>query len=83
MKYEIRDKITLNNDIEYIVASYAVLDDKVYYYLAAINGEEELFLLEEENDLVEVTNPELIKVLLPIFTTNASEVFKELLKKQQ
>lgn len=76
MNIEIKDVVTLNDDIRYAVVSKVNYENNVYYYLTEINNVTNIkFLVEnkERNSLVEVEDKELIQKLLPLFVKESKE----------
>ena len=65
---DIRDVITLSDDNKYVIASKINYLNINYYYLADINNPSNLmFCYEDKDELVEVTDKNLITQLLPLF----------------
>lgn len=76
MNIEIKDVVTLNDDIRYAVVSKVNYENNVYYYLTEINNVTNIkFLVEnkERNSLVEVEDKGLIQKLLPLFVKESKE----------
>lgn len=76
MNIDIKDVVTLNDDIRYAVVSKVNYENDVYYYLAEIDNLSNIkFLVEnkERNSLVEVEYKELIQKLLPLFVKESKE----------
>ncbi|MCI9433818.1 MAG: hypothetical protein HFI86_00895 [Bacilli bacterium] len=70
MNIDIKDVVTLNDDIRYAVVSKVNYENDVYYYLAEIDNLSNIkFLVEnkERTSLVEIEDKELIQKLLPLF----------------
>lgn len=79
MDISIRDKITLNDDNEYVVVSKINYLNQIYYYLIDINNNENIIFCYENtinNSLVESTDKNLNKILLSLFL----EVTKDYVK---
>lgn len=76
MNIDIKDVVTLNDDIRYAVVSKVNYENNVYYYLAEIDNLSNIkFLVEnkERNSLVEVEDKGLIQKLLPLFVNESKE----------
>lgn len=76
MNIDIKDVVTLNDNIRYAVVSKVNYENNVYYYLAEIDNLSNIkFLVEnkERNSLVEVEDKELIQKLLPLFVNESKE----------
>lgn len=76
MNIDIKDVVTLNDNIRYAVVSKVNYENGVYYYLAEIDNLSNIkFLVEnkERNSLVEVEDKELIQKLLPLFVNESKE----------
>lgn len=70
MNIDIKDVVTLSDNIRYAVVSKVNYGNNVYYYLTEIENIANIkFLVEnkERNSLVEVEDKELIQKLLPLF----------------
>ena len=70
MNIEIKDLVTLDNDIQYIVTSKTNYNNELYYYFVNSKDENDFKILrfnKNNNKLIEFENPDLIKKLLPIF----------------
>ena len=75
MNIDIKDIITLSDDNEYVVASKASYQGKIYYYLIDKAKNENLkFCVEksENQSLIEVEDEALIQKLSPLFFEAAS-----------
>lgn len=77
MDINIKDKITLDDDKEFYVASKLEYEGKTYYYLISTDKEIIMFCYEDKDDLVEIKDAELIMKLLPAFTKITSKILKE------
>ncbi len=76
MNIDIKDVVTLSDNIRYVVASKTNYENNIYYYLTEIENLSNIkFLVEnkERNSLVEVENKELIQKLLPLFVNESKE----------
>lgn len=76
MNIDIKDVVTLNDNIRYAVVSKVNYENNVYYYLSEIDNLSNIkFLVEnkERNSLVEVEDKELIQKLLPLFVNESKE----------
>ena len=64
---ETKDVVELDNNIEYVVVSKLYhTDGRVYYYLLELNGDDVLFVYEDNQELVEVTDKVLAGQLLQL-----------------
>ncbi len=80
MNIEVKDLVTLDNDIEYIVTSKTTYEDNIYYYF--VNNQDSndfkiLRLNKDNNKLIEFDNPDLIKKLLPLFVKETLNSIKD------
>ena len=80
MNIEVKDLVTLDNDIEYIVTSKTTYEDNIYYYF--VNNQDNndfkiLRLNKDNNKLIEFDNPDLIKKLLPLFVKETLNSIKD------
>lgn len=76
MNIEIKDVVTLSDNIRYAVVSKVNYENNIYYYLTEIENIANIkFLVEnkERNSLVEVEDKELIQKLLPLFVKESKE----------
>lgn len=69
MNIDIKDRVTLNDNNEYVVVSKTNYQNKIYYYLVDMNNNENIkFCVEiSNNSLSEVIDKPLIQKLLPLF----------------
>ncbi len=70
MNIEIKDLVTLDNDIEYIVKSKTNYNNELYYYFVNANDDNDFKILrfnKNTNKLIEFENQDLIRKLLPLF----------------
>ena len=68
MNIDIKDRITLDDDCEYVVVSKVNYENKIYYYIIDINNNTNLkFCYEDKDELVELNDKELTTKLLPLF----------------
>ena len=70
MNIEIKDVVTLDNDIQYIVKSKTNYNNELYYYFVNSKDENDFKILrfnKNNNKLIEFENSDLIKKLLPLF----------------
>ena len=70
MNIDIKDLVTLDNDVEYIVTSKTNYENELYYYFVNSNDTTDFKILrfnKNNNKLIEFENPNLIKKLLPLF----------------
>ena len=70
MGIEIKDSVTLDNNVEYIVTSKTNYNNELYYYFVNSNDTTDFKILrfnKNNNKLIEFENPDLIKKLLPMF----------------
>lgn len=89
MNIDIKDVITLSNNIKYIVSSKASLDGKTYYLLVNIDNisDFKIFYLDN-NDMVVSKDEDVNDKLFPLFYENNRSdediinVLKELIEKE-
>jgi len=70
MNIDIKDLITLSNDIQYVVASKINCENNTYYYLIGKEKIDDIkFCMEntEISSLIELEDAGLIQQLLPLF----------------
>lgn len=68
MEINNKDILTLDDNNEYVVVSKANYDNKIYYYLVDIANDKNIkFCYIYEDNLIEVSDNELITKLLPLF----------------
>ena len=78
---DIKDTIALSDNNEYVVVSKANYNDKVYYYLIDKNDSGNImFCYQDDNQLVELTDKDLIVKLLPLFLKEAKDELKDIIK---
>lgn len=66
MNIEIEDVLTLDDDKDYVVVSKAIIDDINYYYLIEDSDKPKmLFCYEDKEELVDITDSEKIKKIIP------------------
>lgn len=72
---EIKDLITLDDNNKYVVVSKTNYNEKNYYYLIDIKQSKNIkFCYFESDEMIEITNKELITELLPLFYENAKNM---------
>ena len=70
----IKDSLILDDDNEYVVVSKVKYETKEYYYiLDKYNSSNYKFCYLENDELIEVENEELIKILLPMLLESAKQ----------
>ena len=70
MNIDIKDLVTLDNDIEYLVTSKTTYENEEYFYLVNNKDNNDFKILrfnKSNNKLIEFDNQDLIKKLLPLF----------------
>ena len=80
MNIEVKDLVTLDNDIEYIVTSKTTYEDNIYYYFVNNQNSNDFKILrlnKDNNKLIEFDNPDLIKKLLPLFVKETLNSIKD------
>ena len=80
MNIEVKDLVTLDNDIEYIVTSKTTYEDNIYYYFVNNKDNNDFKILrlnKDNNKLIEFDNPDLIKKLLPLFVKETLNSIKD------
>lgn len=76
MNIDIKDVVTLSDNLRYAVASKTNYEGNIYYCLTEIENLSNIkFLVEnkERNSLVEVEDKQLIQKLLPLFAKESKE----------
>lgn len=74
---KVKDLVSLSDGCKYAVVQKIDYEGKEYYYLVDINKNENIkFGYQDNDEFVEVTNPELIRKLIPIFGRQAIEELK-------
>ena len=80
MNIEVKDLVTLDNDIEYIVTSKTTYENNLYYYFVNNKDNNDFKILrlnKDNNKLIEFDNPDLIKKLLPLFVKETLNSIKD------
>ena len=78
---DIKDTITLSDKNEYVVVSKINYNDKVYYYLIDKNDSGNLmFCYQDNNQMVELTDKDLIVKLLPLFLEASKNELKDIIE---
>ncbi len=78
---DIKDTLLLDDGNEYVVISKAKFDTLEYYYLLdKKNSNNFKFCYLKNEELIEVEDERIIKMLIPIFLENAEDVLNELMK---
>ena len=73
-----KDLVSLSDKCTYVVVQKIDYEGKTYYYLVDIEKNENIkFGYQDNDEFVEVTNPELIRKLVTIFGKQAIEIIKE------
>ncbi len=68
MNIDIKDLITLDDNIKYVVVSKVFYENRNYYYIIDKENMKNIkFVYEDNNELVEFDNKELLTKLLPLF----------------
>lgn len=68
---DVNDLITLDDNNEYVVVSKCNFENKIYFYIVCINDNSNLkFCYLDNYEIVELSDKELIKKLLPLFKIN-------------
>lgn len=68
MNIDIKDVITLDDNIKYVVVSKVFYENRTYYYIIDKDNMKNIkFVYEDNNELVEFDNKELLTKLLPLF----------------
>lgn len=84
MKINIKDLITLSDDIEYIVASKTIYDGKTYYFLTQKNDISNIKFCyttpDNEKLFIESEDLDINTKLLPIFIKEAKRAMPDLFK---
>lgn len=75
---EITNIVTLDDDIEYVVAAKANYAGVIYYYFVDINNNQNMKILYEDGDeLVEVDDTVETNNLLPLFLESVKQIVPE------
>ena len=75
---KVKDLVTLSDENKYVVVQKTEYEGKTYYYLVDIGKNENIkFGYQDNDEFVEITNPELIRKLVTIFGKQAIEIIKE------
>ena len=78
---DIKDTIALSDNNEYVVVSKANYNDEVYYYLIDKNDSGNImFCYQDNNQMVELTDKDLIVKLLPLFLKESKDELKNIIK---
>jgi hypothetical protein len=84
MTIDIKDLITLSNDIEYIVASKVLYKENTYYYLINQNNNADIKFCytkpDNEKLFLESKDKEINTKLLPLFIKEAKKAIPDLFK---
>ncbi len=86
MNIDIKDTVTLEDNIEYVVAGKVNYQEKNYYYLVATEDSSNLKFCslkdETSNILIISEDTELNKNLLPLFSDQAEVLINEITESQ-
>ena len=80
MDIGIKDLVTLDNNIEYIVTSKITYENEEYYYFVNNKDNKDFKILrlnKNNNKLIEFDNPDLTKKLLPLFVKETLNSIKK------
>ena len=78
---DIKDTIALSDNNEYVVVSKANYNDEVYYYLIDKNDSGNImFCYQDNNQMVELTDKDLIVKLLPLFLEASKNELKDIIE---
>lgn len=78
---DIKDTIALSDKNEYVVVSKANYNDEVYYYLIDKNDSRNImFCYQDNNQMVELTDKDLIVKLLPLFLEASKNELKDIIE---
>lgn len=81
---EVRDLVTLSDDNKYIVVQKIDYEGKTYYYLVDIDRNENIkFGYQDNDEFVEITNPELIRKLIPVFGEQAMKILDGVIENKE
>ena len=76
----IKDSLILDDDNEYVVVSKIKYEEKEYYYiLDKYNSSNYKFCYLDNEELVEVEDEELIKILLPLLLNSVQQEIIDLI----
>ena len=80
MNINVKDLLTLNDNNKYVVVSKIEISDKIYFYLVDINNYENVLICYlENNKLKEVTDEELVKQLIKVFSAELKDDIKNII----
>ena len=80
MNINIKDLLTLNDHNKYVVVSKIEVSSKIYFYLIDINNYENVLICYlENNKLKEVTDEELVKQLIKVFSAELKDDIKNII----
>ena len=78
---DIKDTIALSDNNEYVVVSKANYNDRVYYYLIDKNDSGNImFCYQDNNQMVELTDKDLVVKLLPSFLEASKNELKDIIE---
>ena len=76
----VKDLITLSDQNKYVVVSKIEVSSKIYFYLIDINNYENVLICYlENNKLKEVTDEELVKQLIKVFSVELKDDIKNII----
>lgn len=78
MNMNIKDRIILNDNIEYLVISKIIYQSNIYYLLTNINDIKNIKICQEKNrkNLIEIEDKNFISKLLPYFVKSSFQYIK-------
>lgn len=76
----VKDLVTLSDQNKYVVVSKIEVSSKIYFYLIDINNYENVLICYlENNKLKEVTDEELVKQLIKVFSAELKDDIKNII----
>ncbi|MDR2531664.1 MAG: hypothetical protein LBC82_02355 [Oscillospiraceae bacterium] len=82
MNIEIKDLITLSDNLNYVVCSKSEYQGATYYYLIDVENNENIKFMQEKRaddktTMIEVEDKELLQQLLPLFFEAGKHILNE------
>ena len=82
MNIDIKDTLILDNNKQYIVISKANYNNQTYYYIVEETNKnnDTKFCYQRNDELIEITDNELIKKIVPLLVENSNNAMKEIIE---
>ena len=75
----LKDVVSLSDRCRYVVVAKTIYEGKTYYYLIDLDKDDNVkFGYQDNDEFVEVTDPDLLKKLISIFGNQAIEILESL-----